>query len=211
MYRTPGRVASNQAATALRTASALRNLAADLEMSKGNQRILLDAASILAASGRDRKAAAARLKAEEAEIKRKRDAGEAEARKILDGWPAASIADRIALCLSWEDRWNFEGEKLLRLALGGYTDWSGLHHPTGWRNLESVVHEFRRAVSREAGYRASRKGISVDVFMAGVRDEFQRARQGETCQQLTEAWNAALVAERLANANTSKGAYVIPA
>jgi hypothetical protein len=190
------------AAEIKRTDSTLRKLAAELGgLSEVSRRTMLDAAAILASIGKDKKTEAKKIKDAEAAIERAREAAEKEAAQILASWTQAELADQIAICLAWRDPWNFEGERDLREGLKGYTFPNGEHRAAGRRDVLSVLSDAKRALQREAGYRASLKGQPVAEFMATVRTGFDAARQGDTCRQLVEAWQVALVQERLTEAN----------
>lgn len=201
-FRTEGDRAKNFAAEINRTYSTLRKLSAELDgLSDGDRRKLLDAAAILAAAGREKKASAKKLKDAEIAIEKAFDKAEAEAGAILYAWPQNDLPDQIALCLSWNDPWNFEGEKYLRERLKGHTDFNGKHYPATRRSLQDMLKNFKRTLQREAAYRASHKGQPVAVFMGTVREAAVAARQSDTCRELVQAWRVALVAEQITEAN----------
>lgn len=201
-HRTEGDRAKDSAAEISRTSSTLRKLAVVLEgLIESDRRKLLDAAAILVAAGREKKASAKKLKDAEIAQEKAFDKAEAEAGAILDAWPQSDLPDQIALCLAWSDRWIFEGEDLLREALKGYTGYNGQYYPATRRNLESVINEARRALQREAAKRASRKGQPVAEFLGTVREAAEAARQSDKCRELVQAWRVALVAEQITEAN----------
>ena len=203
-YRTEGDRAKSFAAEISRTKSTLHKLAGALEgLSDRNRRTLLDAAAILSAAGKEKKASAKKIK--DAEIARERafDKAEAEAGCILDTWPQSNLEDQIALCLAWRDPWNLEGEKDLCDQLKGF-NLNGKHYPATRRSLLDVLSSFKRALQREAAYRASRKGYAVAEFLGTVREAMEAAKQSDKCRELVEAWRVALVKEQLIEAN--KGA-----
>ncbi|GEM_PF-3894788 len=204
-YRTEGDRAKSFAAEISRTKSTLHKLAGALEgLSDGNRRTLLDAAAILARQGKEKKAAAKKIKDDEVALEKAFNKAEAEAGRLLDGWPQSSLEDQIALCLGWNDRWVFEGERDLRERLKGYTSFNGEHRPAGWRDVLTVINDAKRALQREAAYRASRKGQPVADFLATIREAAEAAKQSDKCRELVEAWRVALVKEQLIEAN--KGA-----
>jgi hypothetical protein len=201
-FRTEGDRAKDFAAEINRTYSTLRKLSAELDgLSDGDRRKLLDAAAILAAAGREKKASAKKLKDAEIAIEKAFDKAEAEAGAILDAWPQSDLPDQIALCLSWNDPWNLEGEKDLRERLKGYTDFNGKHYPATRRSLQDVLNGFKRALQREAAARASRKGQPVAEFLGTVRAAAEVAKQSDKCRELVQAWRVALVAEQITEAN----------
>lgn len=201
-HRTEGDRAKDSAAEISRTSSTLRKLAVMLEgLIESDRRKLLDAAAILVAAGREKKASAKKIKDAEIAQEKVFDKAEAEAGAILDAWPQNDLPDKVAFCLAWSDRWIFEGEDLLRLALKGYTSFNGQHYPATRRNLEAVINEARRALQREAANRASRKGQPVAEFLGTVREAMEAVKQSDKCRELVHAWRVALVAEQITEAN----------
>ena len=83
-----------------RTDTALRHLAAQLDLNEADKASLLKAASVLSASGRQVASQAAQTRrTEEAREKAVAKATQ-EAKLLIAGWPVASIPDKVALCVA---------------------------------------------------------------------------------------------------------------
>lgn len=116
-HRTEGDRAKDSAAEISRTSSTLRKLAVMLEgLIESDRRKLLDAAAILVAAGREKKASAKKIKDAEFAQEKAFDKAEAEAGAILDAWPQSDLPDQIALCLAWKSVINEARRALQREA-----------------------------------------------------------------------------------------------
>jgi hypothetical protein len=136
-----------------RTDTALRHLAAQLDLNEADKASLLKAASVLSASGRQVATQAAQTRRTE-EVREKAIAkATQEAKQLMAGWPVVSIPDKVALCVA-----NLM-ETHLRQNLASDPDnleWS----------LNYWVEQALAEIPMNAAWRAVRDGKPVSELMA---------------------------------------------
>jgi hypothetical protein len=83
-----------------RTDTALRHLAAQLDLNEADKASLLKAASVLSASGRQVATQVAQTRRTEEAREKAIARATQEARQLMAGWQVVSISDKVALCVA---------------------------------------------------------------------------------------------------------------
>ena len=83
-----------------RTDTALRHLAAQLDLNEADKASLLKAASVLSASGRQVATQVTQTRRTEEAREKAIAKATQEAKQLMAGWPVVSIPDKVALCVA---------------------------------------------------------------------------------------------------------------
>jgi urease gamma subunit len=158
-----------------RTDTALRHLAAQLDLNEADKASLLKAASVLSASGRQVATQVTQIRRTE-EVREKAIAkATQEAKLLMAGWPVVSIPDKVALCVA-----NLM-ETHLRQNLKSDPDtleWS----------LNYWVEQALAEIPMNAAWRAVRDGKPVSELMALASERLDMIRIQPGTIALAQRW-----------------------
>ena len=164
-----------------RTDTALRHLAAQLDLNEADKASLLKAASVLSASGRQVATQAAQTRRTEEAREKAIAKATQEAKQLMAGWPVVSIPDKVALCVA-----NLM-ETHLRQNLASDTDnleWS----------LNYWVEQALAEIPMNAAWRAVRDGKPVSELMALASERLDKIRIQPGTIALAHRWQAQMEA-----------------
>jgi urease gamma subunit len=158
-----------------RTDTALRHLAAQLDLNEADKASLLKAASVLSASGRQVATQVTQTRRTE-EVREKAIArATQEAKQLMAGWQVVSISDKVALCVA-----NLM-ETHLRQNLA--SDFDNLE----W-SLNYWVEQALAEIPMNAAWRAVRDGKPVSELMALASERLDRIRIQPGTIALAQRW-----------------------
>jgi len=165
-----------------RTDTALRHLAAQLDLNEADKASLLKAASVLSTSGRLVATQVTQTRrTEEAREKAVAKATQ-EAKLLMADWPVASIPDKVALCVA-----NLM-ETHLRQNLASDSDnleWS----------LNYWVEQALAEIPMNAAWRAVRDGKPVSELMSLASERLDKTRIQPGTIDLTQRWQRQMEAD----------------
>lgn len=164
-----------------RTDTALRHLAAQLDLNEADKASLLKAASVLSTSGRQVATQAAQTRRTEEAREKAIARATQEAKQLMADWPVVSIPDKVALCVA-----NLM-ETHLRQNLASDTDnleWS----------LSYWVEQALAEIPMNAAWRAVRDGKPVSELMAMASERLDKIRIQLGTIALAHRWQAQMEA-----------------
>jgi hypothetical protein len=153
-----------------------------LDLSDGDKKALLKAATVLSDSGRKLGTQATRAKREE----QARDAAIAkatqEAKASMYDWPLETTLDKVALCIGDQLESNLRHD-----LQSGQTD-------LAW-SLDYWVKQARQDIPTEAAWLSVRDGKPVNELMTLAREKLEQIRTRPGTIALAERWQAGMDAQ----------------
>jgi urease gamma subunit len=165
-----------------RTDTALRHLAAQLDLNEADKASLLKAASVLSASGRQVATQVAQTRRTEEAREKAIARATQEARQLMAGWQVVSISDKVALCVA-----NLM-ETHLRQNLA--SDFDNLEWSLNYWVEQAPLAE----IPMNAAWRAVRDGKPVSELMALASERLDRIRIQPGTIALAQRWQAQMEA-----------------
>ncbi len=181
----------NLAGQIRRTETALRNLVSQMDLSDGERKELLAAATVLDLKvGKIALAARKAKRDEEAEEKAIAKA-RVIASELLKSWPSETVLDKVAICAM-----NHLEANLRRDLQEGRRDWK-------W-SLDYWISSALREIPSDAAWRSVREGKPVSELMSAFREKLDAIKSHPTILVLAERWQANIENEqRLEKASTT--------
>lgn len=167
-----------------RTQTALRNLVSQLELTEGDQKVLLSAATILNLSGGKVSSAAKKAKRDEEATEQAITKAHAIASELLKSWPTETILDKVALCAS-----SYLENNLRRDLQEETRNWE--------KNLDYWTGDALREIPRDAAYQSVRQGKPVDELMTAAKEKLAVIKKHPRILALAERWQANIAAEQI--------------
>lgn len=183
----------NTAATATRTATALRTLSASSEIDRDDQGLLRKSAQILEALGKTKRAEATKAKREE-------DAREAfvikatrEATALIASWPRDTLADQLAM-IRTHSKHDFTALTRNDFQISAK------------RRIEYRFHDALRGIPASLAYQAHNNGQPIAVSVGLTALEFEHWRTAPDILIMAETLMSEIVADTLTNAASRQSA-----